>query len=495
MKIKNIALCALTCLTSGILLSGCDDFLDLKPKGKEIPTRFDHFSGLLNNTMFSNLSIVEQRANGSTSPGTEPFYMMYMGDELIADETSFASMDRVAANAFRYEADLFNVEDHSAEWNAAYQQIYSYNVIVNGVMDSEGSTTEEKTKILSEARVGRAYLHFLLAQFFSKPYNEATAATDLCVPIVTKATSSERNFTRATVKEVYDFVLSELEEACPLLESRTMHRQRIYRAAGYYMLGKVYWMMGKYDKAVTALTAAETATRNSSVELRLFDYNTKLADWGYNPAMAALWGLLGSYPTNFDDSNTEVICNKQINIMLLTFAIYPPAVYVKPEYMNLYQENDLRRAFFHNVSYAGQAFPYYKRIQHMVYSLAGDMPDLYLMLAESKARTNDLDGARADLLTLRKNRMPEADAAVPAEVDSRDKLVRFIVDERKREYMMTGIRWFDMRRLWNDPLFQEDKKNYTHTNGSETFTLTESRLTFRIPPQVMSFSEGWKDND
>lgn len=495
MKLNNIAVCALMSVFSGMLLTGCDDFIDLKPKGKEIPTKLEHFSGLMNNTMFSNLSIVEQRPDGSSAPGSEPFYMMYMGDELIADETSYAAMDRLALNAFRYEADIFNAEDRSAEWNAAYQQIYSYNVIVNGVMDSDGGTTEEKTKIQSEARVGRAYLHFLLAQFFSKPYNEATAATDLCVPIVTKATSSERNFTRATVKEVYDFVVSELEEACPLLEPRTMHRQRIYRAAGYYMLGKVYWMMGKYDKALTALNTALTATGNSTVIMGLMDYNTKLTDWGYSPFMAALWGLTGSYPNNFDDSNTEVICNKQFNTMLITFAIFPPTVYVKPEFMELYQASDLRRAFFCNMSYSGQIYPYNKRIQHMVYTLAGDMPDLYLMLAECKARTNDLEGAKADLLTLRRNRMPEADAAVPADVDSRDELIKFTVDERKREYMMTGIRWFDMRRLWNDPLFQDDKKNYTHTNGSETFTLTESRLTFRIPPQVMSFSNGWKDND
>lgn len=495
MKLHNIAACAVAALFSGLVLTGCDDFLDLKPKGKEIPTKIEHFNGLMNNTMFANLSIITQYANGSTSPGSEPLYIMFMTDELTADAASFATLERIAMKAYRYEADIFNVEDRSAEWNAAYQQIYSYNVIVNGVMDAEDGTTDEKTKIQAEARVGRAYLHFLLAQFFSKPYNEVTADTDLCVPIVTKATSAEKNFIRASVREVYDFVVGELEDACPLLEARTMHRQRIYRAAGYYMLGKVYWMMGKYDKALAALNNAQEATRNSTVTLELFDYNTKLAEWGYNPFMAALWGLTGSYPTNFDDSNTEVICNKQMNIMRIMFALYPPAVYVKPEYMDLYQTSDLRRAFFCNMSYAGQMLPYYRRIQRMVYTLAGDMPDLYLMLAECKARTNDLDGARADLLTLRRNRLPEADAAIPADVDSRDKLIRFTVEERLREYMMTGIRWFDLRRLWNDPLFQDDKRNYTHTDGTETFTLTEPRLTLRIPPQVMGFSSEWQDNE
>ena len=484
MKKRMITTYSLITLVIGSLLSGCSDFLDLKPKGKEIPTKFEHYSGLLNNTMFSNLTV-----------SSEPLYMVYMGDELIADASSFASLDRVALGAFKYEADIFNIEDHAAEWNAAYQQIYSYNVIANGVMDAEDGTYEEKLKIQAEARVGRAYMHFLLAQYFSKPYNEATASSDLCVPIVTKATSAERNFTRATVKAVYDFVLGELEEACPQLEAKTQHRQRIYRAGGYYMLGRVYWMMGKYDKALIALNKAEEAIHNSTVVMELFDYNTKLSDWGYNPLLAHLWGLTGGYPTNLDESNTEVICNKQYNILMLTFAFYPPMVYVKPEFMDLYQPSDLRLAFLCNKDYTGTNYPYYKRIQRMAYTLAGDMPDLYLMLAECKARTDDLDGAKADLFTLRKNRMPEADAPVPAEIDSRDKLIRFVGDERKREYMMSGMRWFDMRRLWSDPLFQEDKAGYTHTNGTETFTLTEKRLVFRIPPQVLSFSPEWQDNE
>lgn len=479
-----------------IISTGCSDFLDLKPKGKEIPTKFEHYQGLMNNTMFVNINNSEQNANGSISLGTEPLHMIYMGDDLIADKTSFASLDRVSLSAYKYEADVFNIDDHSPEWNAPYQQIYSYNVIINGVMDAEDGTYEDKLKVQAEARVGRAYMHFLLAQFFAKPYNKETAANDLCVPIVTKATSAERNFTRNTVKEVYDFVIRELEEACPQLEPETRHRLRIYRAAGYYMLGRVYFTMGEYEKALIALKEAEKATHNATVILKLFDYNTKLAEWGYNPILANMWGIMGSYPTNFDSSNTEVICNKQFNIMTIVFALYPPTVYVKPEFMALYDPSDLRRAFFHNIDYTGSTiWPYYRRIQHMVYTLGGDMPDLYLMLAECKARTNDLDGAKADLLTLRKNRMPESIAPVPAEVNSKEKLIRFVVDERKREYMMSGFRWFDMRRLWNDPLFQEDKKDYTHTDGTNIYTLTEDRLVFRIPPQVLSFSTDWQDNN
>ena len=164
--------------------------------------------------------------------------------------------------------------------------------------------------------------------------------------------------------------------------------------------------------------------------------------------------------------------------------------------MALYGEDDLRRAFFNNLNYTGSVqYPYYKRIQRMVYTLAGDMPDLYLMLAESQARTGHRAEAEDLLTEFRAHRMPAESAAIPASVVTDDDLVRFIVNERMREFMMTGLRWFDLRRLWNDPLFPDLKANCTHTDGTNTYTLTEERLTYRIPPQVLSFSTDWTDNE
>ena len=58
-----------------------------------------------------------------------------MTDELITDEASYANMGRSARAAYTYDPDIFLEEDNSAEWSAAYQQIYLYNVIANGVMD------------------------------------------------------------------------------------------------------------------------------------------------------------------------------------------------------------------------------------------------------------------------------------------------------------------------------------------------------------------------
>ena len=112
------------------------------------------------------------------------------------------------------------------------------------------------------------------------------------------------------------------------------------------------------------------------------------------------------------------------------------------------------------------------------------MPDLYLMLIECQARSTDQtlqNEARVNLEKFRRHRMPQEAAVIPADITSQEELIRFVVEERLREYMMTGIRWFDMRRLWNDPLFQDWKAEYTHTDGKNTYTLTEDRLVYQIP--------------
>ena len=162
----------------GLLLCGCDDFLDVKPKGKDIPEKIAHYDGLFNNTILTNLIFSKVNENGSITAQQSEIYFIYMTDELITDEASYANMGRSARAAYTYDPDIFLEEDYSAEWSAAYQQIYLYNVIANGVMDAEDGTTQKKKELLAEARVGRAFMHFYLTQFFCKPYQEATAATD-----------------------------------------------------------------------------------------------------------------------------------------------------------------------------------------------------------------------------------------------------------------------------------------------------------------------------
>ena len=56
-----------------------------------------------------------------------------------------------------------------------------------------------------------------------------------------------------------------------------------------------------------------------------------------------------------------------------------------------------------------------------------------------------------------------------------------------REQIGFGTSWFDMKRIWNDPVFQYMKDYYVHTVGNETYTLSQDRLDFQYPPSVTAW--------
>ena len=128
------------------------------------------------------------------------------------------------------------------------------------------------------------------------------------------------------------------------------------------------------------------------------------------------------------------------------------------------------------------------------------MPDLYLLRAEVKARLNDLAGAKADVEALRIKRMPAANAPVPAAIASnQQELVKFILQERIREFALQGFRWFDMRRLSVDPTYSNTINTthilYTSTGAvSQSFALRPERYVLRFSPKLMEQNPGMQNN-
>lgn len=486
------------CLALVLALTGCTKYLDIKPKGRDIPETFKHFEGMFNSTYLVSFSYFQINDNGSSTLLQSEVYFPYMTDELECSESSFKNFGRTSLEAYNWNGKLFNEDDYSAEWGTLYSQIYTMNVIINGVPNATDASDAQKKAVEAEARVRRAYNYLMLGEFFGKPYNQATAATDLSVPIVTKADVAVTDFERATVKQVYDFIIPEMENWIKYLPETCTLNLRLSQPAGYTLLGRAYLCMGNYEKALEALKNAYTALgKSSQTVVGLFDYNKTMKEWGYNPDKPWAFASSGSVPLPNRTAYIESIYTLMASVGSMTFYFSEPTAFIKDSYMAKFGATDLRRNFFSKKNYTGVIeWPYYRKIQHTAITVAAGVPDLYLMLAECEARVGSEAEARRLLVEFRKNRMPEADAPVPATVVSKEDLIRFVVEERIREFMGSGYRWFDIRRLWNDPLFQQMKANYTHSNGAgQTYTLTEDRLVYQIPPKVMLYNKQWINNN
>ncbi|MFI2744315.1 RagB/SusD family nutrient uptake outer membrane protein [Zhouia sp. PK063] len=455
-----------------LLVSSCsNDFLEIIPKGKLIAEKTVDYD-----KMFYNLNLINMTSTNAQVP---------LGGEFLAMESYFSSTDLRTQRLYRWEADVYDDEDNAAELENTMENIYIYNKIINEVMDATEGSEQEKLLLKAEALAGRAWTYFLLINYYGLPYNNETSTTDLGFPIVKVADLVASDFKRATVKEVYDFIVEDLTTAIPDLPTTVASRFRFSQAAGKALLGKVYTYMGKFDEANSLLSDALQQINTVGIDVYLLDYNQ-------------------GYSTQRVDTDPENIYGKQCTN---NWANSSNELVIKPEVMNLYDENDLRFQYLYQTTARnGSDYPvngvYRKQTGSGQTAFGVRVPELYLLSAEAKCRTNDLNGAVAVLEDFRAHRMPEEDAAVPTNIASDKKaLLQFIFDERLREFAGLGFYWFDMRRLTVDNDIPKAVNNYTHTvyntDGSVKgeYQLTKERLVLRFPKTVIDQNPNLINND
>lgn len=487
--LRHLALAGLT-----LVVASCDSFLDEQPRGQAIAETIDQFDGLFNDSQFMNMDMED--------------YTYWLNDDLLLDEAcvnqltdAFSSSNFDAesiSRAYRLQRDIYKPTDNCLVWEQCYRNVYTYNVIANGVMDCTGGTQAEKENIQAEARVSRAWMHFLLAQVFVRPWNADIADTELAIPIVTEADTNVKTYERATMRELYDFITTEMEEAVPMLEDRPDHNMRVYMTTGYALMGKMYWMMGEYEKALAPLRTAYERSKNET-NFYFQDYNKLMEKYGYDELTADELSQEQNngpdYMLGYTYSNPEMYWVKQNPCFNSSrFWLYGLVTwYLKPEVYALFDEHDLRRNLIPTKFSSGEPTPYpVGCIRDGVSPNYGvSLPEIYLALAECEARAGSEDNARKVLQEFRVMRVRTGYEDVPATVQTRDDLIRFCWDEQHREFLGGANRYYTLRRLWNDPLFQQEKP-ITHSDGTQTYTFEEDNLYLELPEGVLKWNENWR---
>ena len=488
-KLYTIAMSLLAVIT----MVSCDSFLDDQPRGYAIPETTANYEGMFNTIDFMNVLCED--------------YTKFLSPEILMTPKNVDDLYRCASSitppsaerAFKFETNIYEPAENCELWAYIYKKVYTFNSIINGVMDSEGGSEAEKLAILAEARVGRAWLHFVLAQAFSKPYN-ANTPDELTIPIVKEADTYANDFERASMKEFYDFVTTEMEEAVPHMKDLPLHRMRAYAITGMALLGKMYWMMGEYDKALEPLRKAYEKLKNDNTVSYIRNFNTLLADkYGHRElSLNELYNErnnTGLLPYAWADP--QIMWVKQNPLLGGVFYVRSYnaiGYYITPEHYAKYDEYDLRRDLIPTHDSKGEETPYpLGTVCDYANNYGVSVPEVYLALAECEARAGDSSRARSVLEDFRSYRMLTGHEGVPEDVKSKDDLIRFCVDEQDREFLADIKNFYNLRRLWNDPLFQ-DRKPYTHNFDGQTYTMKEENLYLRLPEGVLKWNEQWRDD-
>ncbi|NOW95062.1 RagB/SusD family nutrient uptake outer membrane protein [Mucilaginibacter sp. SG564] len=501
---KNKQLTAAFIALLSIIATSCKkSFLEVVPKGDNIAITYDDYNKLMNG---SNFYVLGGAGAGSWQPAA------IMGDEVSAESYAFNSPDggfEIARSLFQWSDNVFPANNPPNDFNANNPQflrnllsnIYTLNKIANEVTNATEGTQQQKLELQAEAMAERAFTNFQLINYFTKPYNAATASTDLGFPVIKIADVTTKAFERGTVQQSYDFMINDLTQSIPNLALQPAIRTRISKAAAEGLLGKIYLFMGKNSEALTMFKNAFNDMAKMTTAPTLYNYNQTMAVGGsflpssdmYGPnspftnvtdITESLWAVM-TYSGNENGSGYPA---DFLSIPTRTIALFDPSDWRLKFYSNLQTDlstpipgGRLRR---YNLQWA---------------RIGVELPDLYLLKAEAEARTNDLAGAKADIETLRKNRMPLAVASVPvAATANQSSFIKFIIEERTREFTQEGARWFDMRRLANDPIYAGNPapthEVYQDGSNATIYTLKPARLTLRLPPLYLSQNPGMPDN-
>lgn len=477
---------AITILSA--LFSCKKSWLEIVPQGDQVAVTTDDYGKLMNNPDLYNY------------PSGGWGEAQLMGDEVAAETPYFANINIVRDRLFQWKDSIYVELEHTPFLLSFHNRdVYGLNKVINEVMSSTGGTDEQKRAIRAEALATRAWCNFNMAGHYCKPYNAATAATDPGFPLITEADVNTRSFPRGTVQETYDFIIKDLTDALVSIPVRQPIVTRMSKPAVEGLLGKVYLFMGRYNEALPFLNAAiSSVTANGQTSF--YNYNETFAPGGAFLPVNTFSGP-NSPGQNQNDFREAVVSKVWSSGSYSGNVTGNNGLVLTPQAAALYGSSDFRLLFYTDTNSDMTPNPAGRLRKYGVsYSRFGlQLADLYLLAAECKARLNDPDGAVADLEMLRKNRMPPADAVVPAAIAAdQAALVRFIIDERTREFAAEGYRWFDMRRLSVDPLFAGTV--YTHTMYNEdgttmVYTLDQSkRFVLKFPRNYTDTNPDMPDN-
>jgi tetratricopeptide (TPR) repeat protein len=481
-----------------IILTGCNKFLDVAPTTDvTIPsTLTDYKSMMYPMNMVYGYNVINNLM------GDDVYFSKYLY------ETQPAGMTE--KRAYLYEPEIYDITITPTTWSDhGYYCIFTMNKVINEIRNVKGEEMSALIAVEAEARLYRAYQYFHLVNTFAKPYQMATD-TDPGIPVTDKNDVMNNDRQRTPLKEVYKYILNDLDSAIKYLPNFTDKSSRFIgtKISAYSLKAKVLFYMCEYSKALTEVEnalAIINGPEKSAVGItyRFIDYRTELS---FIDPTKPWKGLKKTFPVyiimesvNYESIMTRMVYSRDPAIG--TMSSYPRnCVFVSDMAIALFDKypGDLRKSFMlFDKNSSGEPWDVNEPTRYLkrnYWSNAGvSYPEIILIAAECYARAGNTTKALQYLNALRVNRYTNADYI---ELNSSDKntVIKWVLEERIREFIAQGHRWWDIRRLWDDPVGGPMIVK-TRTLDGKTYTLTKDRLTLRIPEYIMQFNPDWKQND
>lgn len=313
-------------LLGAVALVSCNDIDEQNPAGG---------SYLLDQVKETNAAIAsrsEATFNGMFTMMGAP-YATYGSDQGRADDFGYISAsfsndieaaDIVVANNnynwFSTAAELTSRTPNYANPYMRYKLPYNQIGVCNELIMGQ----DEGSNVWAQAKAMRAFAYMNLAQNFAFGYTIDKDA--LCIPLLTDGVDYTNN-PRATVEEVYNYILTDLNEAIEALEANPVKRTDKTRIDAQVALGlraRCNLAMGNWaaaaadaEKAMEGYTPASIADLSAPAFVSLDEKNWMwgiLQDAGVGGSYATSASWIGSFSGSSYSAGTG--CYACVNVLL-----------------------------------------------------------------------------------------------------------------------------------------------------------------------------------
>ncbi|MCF0188565.1 MAG: RagB/SusD family nutrient uptake outer membrane protein [Bacteroidaceae bacterium] len=452
MKTKiSLLLHTLLCV---LCLASCDKFLDITPTGKVIPATGEEFRSLMTNAY-------------NSLPSDRGLTCLRSDEVQMPTGADYATSIDAYLNIWSWQDDLADDVTTSFSWRMFYQVLY----IANYIIEHQGEITDikaaERSQLVGEAYMLRAYMHFTLANLFAEPYTHCDPANTRGIPLKLNSDVNEvlRN---SRLDKVYEQILADIAEAAVLMNVEKWGEGETYRfnrLSAWCLYSRVFLYMGNYADALT----------NAKVVIK------------EHPALEELSGNV--LPNHYQ--SVEAIASTE---MVIT-AQYKSSFWVNRDFVSLYRTGDYRKSKFfkaetaskYTLLKAGSGTGSSTTQSVNAFRCTFRSAEFYLTAAECALRTGDRAAALDYFLQLAAKRyntsvFDKYKAEWEAMTD--EALLDEILNERARELAFEGHRWFDLRRTTRPALTK------TYRNVTYTLDAKDKRYTLKIPTEAIAANPG-----
>ena len=288
-------------MLGALVLASCNDIDEQFPEGanyteeqvqelnKAVPSRAEAvFSGMFSMMAEPHLALGGNRA--------DDFGFVMAALSLDAEGSDLWLGD----NGYNWFSTCGELTSRNANYANPYiRYVIPYNQIgiANQVISAYAGDTPEERYYIAQAKAIIAFDYLALAPYFQ--YNYETAADKPCVPIIREGADYGSN-PRATVKEVYDFILENLDYAIENLEGyQRPDKSKIDLNVAYGLRARAYLNMGEFAKAaadaemaIKGYTPASISEMSTPAFCNLAEHN-----WMWCIGMTDAQVVADGYPT------------------------------------------------------------------------------------------------------------------------------------------------------------------------------------------------------